>query len=272
MKIVKFLLLMAAALVIGNLFVRGKAKSPESLPPRERISRSVDEINRKVPVMVDSEARLDRASAGQDGNRLIYHYTLVNYSSGQVSREQILSLRENVINDTCLHKDKFNVVVEFEYKSNDGALIEAIEVDPAKCGSIQAQASQAREPQVQTPQSQVRANPAPVSTFHCAGTYSKNEGGQNLNEYPISGVVIELNNKEVKISGAAQFDSRYVVVTENDNGVGFQKVDDDSIGGFLNRFSRQLSVTQRIGAIKSDRSFTVGAILNATCQPANPMF
>lgn len=133
MKILKFLLVVLAAYVIGNGVVKLLRGSQVEPSPHELVSRSVRDINSKAPVMVDSEARLDSASASDGGLGLVYHYTLINYRSHDLTSVQLDDIRQGIISDTCQHRDSFNIPVEFRYKGSDGIEVQSVRIDPKKC-------------------------------------------------------------------------------------------------------------------------------------------
>src|SRR5262245_65158280 len=88
--------------------------------------------------------------------------------------------------------------------------------------------------------------------MQCQGSYS-NFQKSDLRSVPISGIYIEISEDQVKILGAPGFDSMYSIVTRKETGIGFQIASNTSYGGFLDRFTGQLSLMQE-GPAKSDGS------------------
>lgn len=116
------------------------------------------------------------------------------------------------------------------------------------------------------------AQSAPGATnLDCHGTYS-NYASADIRENPVSGIYIQVSNDSVKVQGAAGLDATYTVINRQDNGIGFQLDSNKAFSGFLNRFSGQLSLMERAGAVNADGSFQTRQILNAVCTKASAIF
>lgn len=80
---------------------------------------------------------MDRASSSSDGEILIYHYTLINWTASQLSAADMQRMKETVINQTCENQDKTllknGITLEFRYKSKDGSPVQDFRIAPKKC-------------------------------------------------------------------------------------------------------------------------------------------
>jgi hypothetical protein len=103
-----------------------------------------------------------------------------------------------------------------------------------------------------------------AARLQCHGTL--NGSAPDLRDVPISGIYVEVTFDSVKILGAAGFDSTYSVVTRKENGIGFQLKSDSAYGGFLNRLSGELSLSQQ------GEAGVYLKFINATCSRASPLF
>jgi hypothetical protein len=98
---------------------------------------SVKMINKQLPIMVDSDTKLEKTSS--EGNTLIYHYVLVNYLSTEldpVALEQ--NLRPMVAQQTCTMPSLKPVVdqggsIAYRYNGKDQKQILAIVIDKRSC-------------------------------------------------------------------------------------------------------------------------------------------
>lgn len=94
-------------------------------------------LNRHLPVMVDQDTRLDKASS--EGNTLIYHYALVNYMSSELdptSLEQ--NLTPMLAQQTCSMPNLRPIVdqggsISYRYSGNDHKQILSIMIDKSAC-------------------------------------------------------------------------------------------------------------------------------------------
>ncbi len=89
-------------------------------------------------MMVDKETRLD-TTVGGPGKKFTYLYTFVNYSSQEISWQNLnSSLSQNIRNGACSAKEmevffKNGVQVIYKYRGKDGLIIGDIIVNPSDC-------------------------------------------------------------------------------------------------------------------------------------------
>jgi hypothetical protein len=140
----------------------GKLASSLLLGPthKQLVAQAAKEINKKLPMMIDAETRMDVAIAAPDGTLLTYDYTLVNYDARSINAAGLIALENQVTNTTCSQKTtnllNKNVALEFRYKSSDGQLVKAFTIRPQKCAhdllsnstdnSVSAATSQYKKP------------------------------------------------------------------------------------------------------------------------------
>jgi hypothetical protein len=109
-----------------------------------------------------------------------------------------------------------------------------------------------------------------VTKLQCEGTYD-NYTSADMRDAPVKGIYLEISGDRVKVLGTVGFDATYSVITRRENGVGFQLESNPSYGGFLNRFSGQLSLMEK-GAKTEDGGFKLRQVMSAVCGKAKSLF
>ncbi|MHC4661667.1 MAG: hypothetical protein ACYS8W_08250 [Planctomycetota bacterium] len=101
--------------------------------PEKQLAREISAMNKKCPMMIDEETRLDRLSSGP-GMRVEYFYTVINYSKhdfepGEFEATVKAMLLQNMQNNRELDKfRKFNVTFVHNYVDMSGDHLARIEV------------------------------------------------------------------------------------------------------------------------------------------------
>lgn len=114
---------------------RTMAVSPSKL---DVLNAAADRINSTLPMMTDSNIRLNSAVASLD--RFQYNYTLLSRSSVEVEAASFLrQVNAAAVSDACGLDDnlsflKMGVVIDFVYKASDGITVTTIAVAPEDCG------------------------------------------------------------------------------------------------------------------------------------------
>lgn len=139
-KRIRTLEFVLAALVAG-VFGREVARSVSDRKPDpksvEFLTKVAGEINKTMPMMVDSDTELVNASAAPA--TVIYNYRLVNLAGDDVSADQIMTLQPSVTNAACSRPEtrdgflKKGVSVSYSYSGSDGKFIAAFTVKPGDC-------------------------------------------------------------------------------------------------------------------------------------------
>lgn len=109
-----------------------------------------------------------------------------------------------------------------------------------------------------------------VARLQCDGTYN-NYTSSDLRDIRIQGIYVEISDKQVRVVGAPGFDSTYVVTNYSEGGVGIQLSSNHGYFGYLNRFSGQLSLTER-GEEGAKGSWKAIQTISASCKRATPLF
>lgn len=109
-----------------------------------------------------------------------------------------------------------------------------------------------------------------AAKLQCEGIYT-NYTLLDMRDIPINGIYIEISGDRVKVLGALGFDSTYSVINRLENGLGIQLDSNKSYGGFLNRFSGQLSLTEK-GEVGKGGSYKMRQSISALCSKARSLF
>lgn len=134
--------LIAQAAGIGNMFgvLMGKSGSLESDNAVDNVLVKVSaQMNKKLPIAVDNDTRLDRVSA-VPGQHFIYHYTLVGLNASEVSVDRFQnSVKPELKNRLCDSSEMQNflkngVTISYLYKGKDGQPIGGAKFVPSDCG------------------------------------------------------------------------------------------------------------------------------------------
>lgn len=94
-------------------------------------------INRELPMMIDADTQLLRATAS--GNILAYHYVMVNHSSSELDIAYIDQvLRPAVVDKVCSNHEYTSILqqggsISYRYSGNDRVQIIDIEVGHTNC-------------------------------------------------------------------------------------------------------------------------------------------
>ena len=102
------------------------------------LMRAASELNKNLPMMIDSETRFD-SSVGIN-KQFRYNYTLINYAAEDLDPSAIQSTMEPKLKNTvCTTKEmevfvKNNVPVTYAYHGKNGTQVAVITVQPSACG------------------------------------------------------------------------------------------------------------------------------------------
>lgn len=120
----------------GAAAATGVAQSNEN-PIEGQLLKASGEINKNLPMMVDSETRLD-STMGMN-NTLRYNYTLVNRTADSISGQVLkAALETKLTNNVCSSDDmrifvSNGVTVQYAYFGKEGTQIGVITIPPSKC-------------------------------------------------------------------------------------------------------------------------------------------
>lgn len=127
---------------IGNLFgvLIGQSGALESDNEIDNVLAKVSaQINKKLPIKVDDDTRLDSVSA-VPGQHFMYHYTLVALNGSDVSTDSFETVvKPQLKRRLCDSAEMQNflkngVTISYLYKGKDGQPIGSAKFEPSECG------------------------------------------------------------------------------------------------------------------------------------------
>ena len=98
--------------------------------------------------------------------------------------------------------------------------------------------------------------------LQCKGTYSN--FSEKIMDAPVNGMYVEIHKEHIKVLSTPGFNGSYQITNRLENGIGFQHEADAAYSGFLNRFSGQISLSQK------QTSNRYAQLLSADCARAKP--
>jgi hypothetical protein len=122
----------------SNIAQESRPSIVDSSSTLDLLTRTADDINSRLPMMVDSNTRLD-STIGLT-NRFQYNYTIMSLSSAEIDEASLLQqIETQIVNRTCTLEDnlsflKIGVTIDYVYRANDGVRITTISVSPEDCG------------------------------------------------------------------------------------------------------------------------------------------
>lgn len=136
------LIVMAFAGEIGKIMGRSTVKNYEQgkldATIEETLMEASQQINKQLPMMVDSETRLDTTICA--GKHVLYKYTMIGLSAKDLD---IISFNDEIktmlVKNQCSNENmvkmlKFGVQYSYMYQDRDGNLITTINIDKRACG------------------------------------------------------------------------------------------------------------------------------------------
>jgi hypothetical protein len=127
-------------LSISVLFIAGCQSTPEGNAWEAELKSAANELNQSLPMMVDSETRLDSTLAFK--NSFLYKYTMINYTVEDINIEQFSSaMRPQIVNSVCTTEDmkvfvQNHTEVKYLYHDKDGKFISQILVKTEECSKV----------------------------------------------------------------------------------------------------------------------------------------
>jgi len=96
-------------------------------------------MNRKVPLMVDADTRLDRVTA-EPGHKLSYHYSLTAPPKNAMSSKEFVKLIRPMLQQRLCASGEMKgflqngVTIAYVYRGIDGRPLGATQFQPSDCG------------------------------------------------------------------------------------------------------------------------------------------
>jgi len=131
----------ALTAALGIVGAQQKSVTPPPVEsPEQQLQEAATSVNRKTPVMVDNETRLDRAEAGP-GLLFTYHYTLMNIRKAAVDPgrlDEVVrgTMRETLRSKVCTSLKSMldlNATIRYHYLDEDGADLVTLAFSQADC-------------------------------------------------------------------------------------------------------------------------------------------
>jgi hypothetical protein len=124
---------------LGNLMGRSGAQGRE-ITVDDTLLKMSSHMNKKMPMVIDKETRLDRVSA-EPGRHFIYHYTLTSMRSADINTGEFpKAIKPQLRARLCESGEMQNflkngVTVSYIYRSSDGHPIGGVKFAPNECDS-----------------------------------------------------------------------------------------------------------------------------------------
>jgi len=105
----------------------------------EGFTRAAKQYNQRLPMMLDQDTRLDKASV-EPGPRAVYHHTFPRYSSREIDANLLrTNLRPDIMLQVCASEEmktslQYGGIYVYAYSGNDGIEITRFEIDRNDCG------------------------------------------------------------------------------------------------------------------------------------------
>ena len=107
------------------------------ISPGRNVTKVASMFDGKLPIMADSDTRLDAVAAEQSGLR--YQFTLVNVASNEINKDAFMTaLRSSLFSQACLRPDLRPILdngasVTYQYNGKANALVASLTVTENEC-------------------------------------------------------------------------------------------------------------------------------------------
>jgi hypothetical protein len=121
----------------GNLMGRSGSQG-RGITVDETLVKMSTQMNKKMPMVIDKETRLDRVSA-EPGHHFIYHYTLTGMRSADINTGEFpKAIKPQLKTRLCDSAEMRNflkngVTISYLYRSSDGHPVGGIKFAPDEC-------------------------------------------------------------------------------------------------------------------------------------------
>ena len=140
--VIGLLIIIAFASAIGKNLGKSSVKNYE----QGKIDRAIEQalleasqqINKQLPMMVDSETRLDVTMCA--GKHVAYKYTMINVSEKEIdkidfeNKMKALLVKNQCSNENTIKMLKMDVRYNYTYLDRNGILLAAININKSHCG------------------------------------------------------------------------------------------------------------------------------------------
>jgi hypothetical protein len=126
---------------VGKAFSSMPKPSPQEVEAKlvEGFTMAANQYNQKLPMMLDHDTRLDKATVGP-GPRAVYHHTFPKYTSRDIDANWLqTNLRPEVTRKVCASADmkksiQYGGIYVYTYSGSDGIEITRFEINSNDCG------------------------------------------------------------------------------------------------------------------------------------------
>ncbi len=140
LSIVAFIIAFLIAKYIVSIGFKSYHESNGKQDFNQILIETVSELNSNLPMMVDSETRLDNVVGF---NKILkYNNTLINYTASEISPSDVFNaLDKKITNSVCTSKAMKifldnDITISYSYGGKNGKYIMDIEVSKSKCLTI----------------------------------------------------------------------------------------------------------------------------------------
>jgi hypothetical protein len=140
--VIGLLIVIAFAGAIGKNIGRSTAKEYEKekldVAIEKELIKTSQQINKQLPMMVDSETRLDTTIC--TGKNVAYKYTMINLSEKDLDINAFIKeikpmlLKNQCSNENMVKMLKIGVQYSYMYQDRNGTLVTAININKNDCG------------------------------------------------------------------------------------------------------------------------------------------
>ena len=119
------------------LLITGYQSTSKASNWEDELKVAANELNQGLPMMVDSETRLDSSIAFK--NTFLYKYTMINYAIDDISTEKFTNAMRPIITNTVCTTEDMKVFVQnhtevkYLYHDKNGNFLSQIIVKTEEC-------------------------------------------------------------------------------------------------------------------------------------------
>lgn len=140
--VIGLLIIIAFASAIGKNIGKSAVKNYEQGKIDSAIEKALletsQQINKQLPMMVDSETRLDVTMCA--GKHVAYKYTMINLSETEIDKidfanqVKAILVKNQCSNENMIKMLKMDVRYNYTYLDRNGILLAAININKSHCG------------------------------------------------------------------------------------------------------------------------------------------
>ncbi|EGQ7649823.1 TPA: DUF2569 domain-containing protein [Vibrio alginolyticus] len=137
-KTVLSMITLSCVVAVGySFYLKQVSYIPETVTIEDRLNQLTNDMNRELPIMLDSETKLDAVYT--ESNNLQYRYSLVNYSVSDIDANALnKNMRPSLLQTACSNSATLTfmqegVIVSYTYYDKLGKLITSIQINSSDC-------------------------------------------------------------------------------------------------------------------------------------------